>query len=138
FYRAISGTSGMNQVSPKKSVFKGKLYVLINGNSLSAAAEFASFIKEYREATFIGEEAGGNRVQNTSGIALQIGLPNSNVIAEVPIILWKMNVKIRNEGHGVKPDYWVRNSIEDEMNNKDSVKSFTYELIEKSISNNGE
>lgn len=121
----------MSNNKPKKDTYKENLYILINGSTLSAAAEFASFIKNYRKATFIGDEAGGNKVQNTSGYSLIIGLPNSKIIAAIPIILWKMNVDFKNDGHGVIPDYSVSNTIEDEINSRDGVMEFTLDLIRK-------
>ncbi len=130
FFRGIVGNDGLKMAKPKKQVYKHNLYLLTNGNTLSAAAEFASFIKYYRPAIFIGEEAGGNKFQNTSGYALQIGLPNSKLIAEIPIILWKMNVEVENDGHGIKPDYWVRNTIENEVQHTDSVLNFAIRHIQ--------
>ncbi|QKX06802.1 hypothetical protein HN014_18400 [Aquimarina sp. TRL1] len=131
YYRAFIGVDGMSNNKPKKDTYKENLYILINGSTLSAAAEFASFIKNYRKATFIGDEAGGNKVQNTSGYSLIIGLPNSKIIAAIPIILWKMNVEFKNDGHGVIPDYSVSNTIEDEINSRDGVMEFTLDLIRK-------
>jgi len=129
YYRAIAGRDGMKKLKPKKNQFKGKLYVLINGSTLSAAAEFASFIKQYREAVFIGDEAGGNKTQNTSGDWLIIGLPHSKVFAFIPYVLWKMNVTAKNDGHGVQPDYYIKNSIQEEIQGQDAVLQFTKELI---------
>lgn len=136
YYRAIAGTDGVKRTKPEKNNFKGKLYILVNGSTLSAAAEFASFIKQHRKATFIGDETGGNKVQNTSGDWLIIGLPNSKVLVFIPYVLWKMNVDFENDGHGIKPDHFVQNSIEEEINNQDKVINFTNELIKKSMANN--
>ena len=132
YYRAMIGVDGKKKVKPSKNNYSGKLYILINGSTLSAAAEFTSFIKQYRQAVFIGDEAGGNKTQNTSGYDLKIGLPNSKIIVAIPIILWKMNVAFENDGHGIKPDYFIKNSIQEEINNEDRVLNFTYEFIKKS------
>ncbi|MFD0862531.1 S41 family peptidase [Sungkyunkwania multivorans] len=137
YYRAITGSDGMKRKKPKKNYFQGELYILTNGSTLSAAAEFSSFVKQYRKATFIGDETGGNKVQNTSGDWLVIGLPNSKVYAFIPYALWKMNVRFKNDGHGIKPDHFVQNSIEQELNNEDRVVTFTYEMIKRSMANNG-
>lgn len=134
YFRA-SGSDGTKKTKARKNNFKGELYILTNGSTLSAAAEFASFVKQYRKAIFIGDEAGGNKVQNTSGDWLIIGLPNSKVLAFIPYVLWKMNVDFKNDGYGIKPDYYMQNSIEDEINNRDAITNFTYELIKKSMAN---
>ena len=136
-YRAIAGNDGMKKRKPKKNYFQGELYVLINGSSLSAAAEFASFIKQYRKATFIGDEAGGNKTQNTSGRWLILVLPNSKIYALIPFVLWKMNVNFENDGHGIKPDYYIQNSIQEEIKNEDAALQFTYELIKQSTADKG-
>ena len=133
FYRGVVRSDGMKKVKPKKQIYGGKLYVLLNGSSLSAAAEFASFIRQYRPGTFIGDEAGGNKVQNTSGYSLTIGLPHSKVIVSIPILLWKMNVSIENDGHGITPDHFVRNTIAEEIAGEDSILRFAYQLIDNSI-----
>ncbi|GAA4272050.1 S41 family peptidase [Aquimarina gracilis] len=130
-YKTTAG-DGLNVVKPKKTVYNGKLYVLLNGNSLSAAGEFASFIKQYRNAIFIGEESGGNKVQNTSGDWLKIALPNSKLVIAIPYILWKMNVNFKNDGHGIKPNYLITNTITDELNNYDRAMDFTINHIRKS------
>lgn len=131
YYRAIAGTDGMKRIKPKKEVYGGNLYILTNGSTLSAAAEFAAFVKQYRKAIFVGEETGGNKTQNTSGEWLIIGLPHSKVFAFIPFVLWKMNVDFENDGYGISPDYWVRNSIQQEIKGDDAVLDFTFELIEK-------
>ncbi len=133
YFRAIAGIDGMSKTKPKKNNFTGKLYILTNGSTLSAAAEFASFVKQYRNATFIGDETGGNKTQNTSGDWLIIVLPNSKIIAFIPYVLWKMNVNFENDGHGIRPDHFIQNSIQDEMNSVDGVQNFTHRLIKKSM-----
>ena len=48
-----------------------------------------------------------------------------------------MNIDSKNSGHGIKPNHWVRNTNENELNGEDSVMGFTLELIKKSMANNG-
>jgi C-terminal processing protease CtpA/Prc len=120
---------GMDVFSPKKDNFKGKLYILINGKSFSATGEFTSFLKNNRNVIFIGEEVGGNKVQNTSGISYIITLPYSKQKVKIPLVVWEMNVDYKNDSHGIKPDYWIRNTIGQELNDYDSVLNFTLEFI---------
>lgn len=120
---------GMDVFSPKKDNFKGKLYILINGKSFSATGEFTSFLKNNRNVIFIGEEVGGNKVQNTSGISYVITLPYSKQKVKIPLVVWEMNVDYKNDSHGIKPDYWIRNTIDQELNDYDSVLNFTLEFI---------
>jgi len=122
-------TAGSDSYQPKANNFKGNLYILTNGRSFSATGEFTSFIKNHRSAIFIGEEVGGNQFQNTSGLGYYITLPNSKLRMLIPTVLWEMNVSVTNDGHGVKPDYWVRNSIQEQVKQVDSVMDFTLRLI---------
>lgn len=46
-----------------------------------------------------------------------------------------MNVDFENDGHGVKPDHFIQNSIQEELAGEDAVLEFTYELIKKSMAN---
>ena len=62
---------------------------------------------------------------------LQLELPNSKNIAQIPIVLWEMNVKFKNTGHGVKPDHLVRASLDEFLAEKDVVMEFTLDLIGK-------
>ncbi len=129
---------GMDVYLPKENNFKGQLYVLTNGNSFSATGEFTSFIKHHRSNVFfVGVEVGGNEFQNTSGISFTITLPNSKQKVKIPLVVFEMNIDSKNSGHGIQPDHKVRNTIEDELNDKDSVMNFTYELIKKSMANKG-
>ncbi len=124
---------GMKKCKPKAPQFKGNLYILISGNTYSAAGEFASFMKSHSDAIFIGEEVGGNKFQNTSGNMHKLTLPNSGVRVTVPQILYIMNIDTANDGHGVTPDYWIRNTIKDELEGNDSVMKFSLDLIAKKI-----
>jgi hypothetical protein len=128
-YRAK--TKGSDTYSPKADHYKGKLYILTNGRSFSATGEFVSFIKHHREAVFIGEEVGGNQYQNTSGLSYFITLPNSKLRMFIPTVLWELNVNIKNDGHGVKPNYIVRNSISEELEHQDAIMNFTLQFIKK-------
>ncbi len=129
YYRAK--TKGSDVYLPKVDNYKGGLYIITNGRSFSATGEFTSFIKHHRDAVFIGEEVGGNKYQNTSGLSYFITLPNSKLRMFIPTVLWELNVDVENDGHGVKPDYVVRNTITDELERKDAVMDFVLQLIKK-------
>ncbi|WP_271785191.1 S41 family peptidase [Aquimarina algiphila] len=131
-YYSLRNDEGMTLYSPQKKVYNGNLYILTNGTSFSATGEFTSFIKDHhKEVVFIGEEVGGNKNQNTSGESFTITLPNSKLRVDIPVVLWVMNIKEANNGHGVVPDYPVRNTIQDELDGRDRVMEFTLDLIQK-------
>ena len=124
--KGIAGTKIYPPLSPR---FDGPVYVLINGSSFSATGEMTAILKEHDRVVFVGEEAGGNPVQNTSGIMLQLVLPHTKLNVTNPAVLWKMNVSFENTGHGVVPDYPVSLTIEGLLARKDEVMEFTKKLI---------
>lgn len=130
----VKNMDGTKEAKPAKDVFTGELYVLTSPNSFSATGEMTAIIKEHRDALFIGEEAGGNPNQNTSGMMLPLLLPNSKLRVTVPIILWKMNVNFTNTGHGILPDHPVRNSWQDQLDGLDRVMIYTLDLIKNGSS----
>lgn len=126
--KGVAGTKPSPPLSPR---FDGKLYILGNGRSFSATGEMSAILKEYDRGVFIGEEIGGNPVQNTSGAMLRLQLPNTDLNVVNPIVLWKMNVTFENTGHGVIPDYPVIASIDDLLQGRDAVMEFARELAQK-------
>ena len=53
---------------PNPLNYKGRLYVLINGNSFSASSLLATHLKVTKRATFVGEETGGAYNGTVAGI----------------------------------------------------------------------
>lgn len=118
------------QLSP--DLFTGKLYVLTNGFSFSATGEVVGMLKSYRkDAIFIGEETGGNPTQNTSGVMIMMSLPNSKIRVTQSLICFETNVNFENDGHGAKPDYPIKNTIEQELKGENSVMQWTLDYINK-------
>lgn len=95
--------AGLTQISPKKDAFKGKLYVLTSGATGSAAAVASAMLKNYTNATFIGEETGGTIDGPTALIVPSLTLPNSQIRVEVPFVQIHLNTKGKH-GRGVIPD----------------------------------
>lgn len=117
---------------PSTNVYTGKLYVLINGISFSATGEVAGMLKSYRkDAIFIGEETGGNPTQNTSGVMVMMSLPNSKVRVMQSLICFVTNVNFENDGYGARPDYPIKNTIEQEIKGVDGVMQWTLDFITK-------
>jgi C-terminal processing protease CtpA/Prc len=44
----------------KRNSFRGKVYILTNGMTASAGAEFASILRAHERGIFVGEETGGD------------------------------------------------------------------------------
>lgn len=127
----LKGVAGLKGSKPAKPYYSGKTYFLTNPNSFSATGEVSAILKNYDRGLFIGEEAGGNPNQNTSGIMLPLELPNSKISVLMPMILFEMNVDFKNTGRGIIPDHIIRPSFEDVIEENDPVMDFTKELIKK-------
>jgi len=119
----------LTPLQPSKPQFQGKVYVLISGWSFSASGIFTAMIKEHDRGIFIGEEAGGNPHTQIGDFAQMLILPNSGVRVNIPLLFEEWDVSFENTAHGVVPKYWVRNTIEQEIKEEDSVLDFTLNLI---------
>ncbi len=115
---------------PKENNFKGKLYVLVNGRSFSASAEFSSIVKTNNRGKFIGEECGGGYYGNTSGAETYVTLPNTQIIVRIPMVKYSMAVrKIKDNVWGIKPDYPLHITINDVVEKKDRQLDYAIKLV---------
>lgn len=90
---------------PPKNRFKGKVYVLIGGQTGSAAVFLCTALKEFTTQTkFIGEETGGGYSGFTAGRYWKLKLPNTGILTTIPLIRFVTNVKHYTNGRGLIPD----------------------------------
>jgi hypothetical protein len=117
---------------PSKPTFRGKVYILINGNSFSTTAEFLSHAHARNRATFIGEESGGGYYGNTSGPGVLLVLPNTKLQAYVPLMTYYMAVRdYKAVSRGVVPDYPVTYTIEELLEGRDKELALVLKLARK-------
>jgi hypothetical protein len=115
---------------PKINNYKGKIFILADGNSFSVSAEFASIVKTNKRGKFIGEDCGGGYVGNTSGNETNFTLPNSEIAVRIPMVKYSMAVKsIGNKVWGIRPDYPAYSNISDIINAKDGQLDYAINLI---------
>lgn len=93
-----------NRKQHSLSAFKGKLYLLINKGTFSAASLMATAIKEQIQCTTIGEETGGGRAGCDGGTVIDILLPNTLFKLKVPLQWTYSLTSAPNYGDGLKPD----------------------------------
>lgn len=117
----------------KQNAYNGKVYILTNGMTASAGAEFASILRAHKRGIFVGEETGGDYNGVNGFDRTYVRLPNSGIGVLIAgwrsIMAWKED---KNIGHGVLPDYEVSPSLEDLLSGQDTEMKFTYDLILKS------
>lgn len=118
---------------PKDNVFKGKLFVLMNGITFSSAADLVADLKKTTEAVFIGEETGGTFEGPTGGDNIVIQLPNSKIMVRIsPNIQMGYMYQKHPIGRGVLPTYPVSYTINDIVEGKDLEMELAMKLIKES------
>lgn len=104
-----------------KFAFRGHIYVLINGRTYSAGSSLARYLKEYANATLIGEESGTRYEGFAAGSKEEVTLPNLPLTIGIPRyhILYPESQKQTTRNRGVLPDYEISYSFEDIAQHKD-------------------
>lgn len=117
---------------PSPLQFQGHLYILIDGHSFSASAEFASVVHYHRRAIFIGEETGGAYYGNNAGDFLKLTLPHTKLRVNIPIRRYVMAVgDYPYKTRGIIPDYEIEPAIDDVLSDRDKIMEFTMNHIRK-------
>ncbi|HJZ69181.1 MAG TPA: S41 family peptidase, partial [Blastocatellia bacterium] len=99
---------GVAEQPPGKYPFMGKVFVLIDGNTFSTAADFCAVTHHLKRATFIGEETGGGYYGNNSGMQTVLTLPNTKMKVRVPMYeYWNAVPGYDGKRRGTRPDYQV-------------------------------
>jgi hypothetical protein len=123
------------EYQPKSPAYKGKLYLLINENTASAASHFASLIKAYaRDVTIIGVETVGGYYEHNGHIGLVYELPNTKIKSKFSVVYVVHDAPHKPdqpEGRGIMPDHEVWPLLEDFLNNRDTQMEFVLEQIDR-------
>ncbi|AEI50051.1 S41 family peptidase [Runella slithyformis] len=115
----------------KKFGFKGKVYLLTNGGSFSAAAIFASIIQQYNpRAVSIGRETGGGQYGCNAFISPYVTLPNTKAKVRIPMFKIVLHLPGHDKGRGVMPDIPVEYTYRDVVKTKDLDMDKVYELTQ--------
>jgi hypothetical protein len=109
--------------------FKGKVYVLANHNSYSATTAFLGAIKDYGIGTIIGTESGDNPTEFGNNYYFE--LPNTRLLCHSSATFMVRPSGGTDMTHGVIPDYYIEQTIEDTNNNIDTALEYTLRLINK-------
>lgn len=107
--KKIDGTiyyrlSSSKEHKPNPENYKGKLYVLINGNSFSATSILSTQLKATHRATFVGQETGGAYNGTVAGIFKGYELPNSKVLMRIGMMQIETFYHTEPDGFGVPVD----------------------------------
>ena len=106
---------------PKDYFFSGKIYLLVNGGTFSAASLLASRMSSLPNVEIVGEETGGDYNGTVAGILPVYTLPNSKIKWRLGL----MHIKTINQrslkGRGVMPDKSLQPTVSDIILKKDTV-----------------
>ncbi|MGC4129440.1 MAG: S41 family peptidase [Bergeyella sp.] len=116
---------------PKKTVFKGEIYVLVNGSSFSASSIISSKLKNDKIALIVGEETGGANDGTVAGRYSSQKLPNSKMYLPIGLMLIQPEINFSHTQKGVIPDMEIIPSLNDVLEKKDIQLKWVMDDIEK-------
>ena len=122
-----------HRVKPRKNSFDGKLIVLINSSSFSAATITGSILKSNGRAILMGQEAGGNYHETYAGLFSMIGLRRTGFKVRMPHLLIPAAVNESRQPFGktLQPDIFVPVTIEDVFDPRDRMLLQALELSDR-------
>jgi hypothetical protein len=112
----------------KKNHFDGNTYILIGGNTFSAATLFAKALVDQPKVVVIGEETGGGAYGNTAWLIPDVTLPNTKVRFRLPLFRLVIDTNAQ-KGRGVMPKVEAGPSVDAIRKNEDYKMSKVIEMI---------
>ncbi|OGX81260.1 S41 family peptidase [Hymenobacter glacialis] len=98
-----AATAGKQQPY-RQDYFRGKVVVVIDGGTFSAASNFAASLRAQRRITVVGQESGGAEAGANGGIISSITLPQTQLVLQLPHFRL-LSACVRPQlGRGVRPD----------------------------------
>jgi C-terminal processing protease CtpA/Prc len=115
----------------RKNHFNGKVYVLTNGLTFSAASLFCNAVKGQPNIKLAGEETGGGWYGNSGIMIPDITLPNTKLKVRLPFFRLVQYQHIATKGTGVIPDIFIGPNPKDLLDRVDTKLKVVKEIIEK-------
>ena len=120
-------------VEPKQNVFSGTVYLLISPRTASAATLFGAAVAGNTTNTIIiGEETLGGYYGHNGILPISYVLPKSKISFGFSVVNLDQNVPQKTNqpfGSGIRPNFEIKQSYADFLNNEDTVMKFTMNLI---------
>ncbi len=119
---------------PDKDAFRGNVYVLTGGGTVSAATYFATLVQKNKRGSIIGKETGSGEQSTTAAWFLYYMMPKTKSVLTVPMSeLYFFNASSDN-GRGVIPDKEIplEKFLEYVQVSKDPELTYSLELIHSS------
>lgn len=125
FFSSIKNPSSPYYVKPNRPVFKGRVYVLADWTSGSAAALLAALLQDNGMATIIGTSVGNNPTGPTTFTPFT--LPETKAAGSIASTYLVRPDSTKPEV--LQPDFWVEPSLEDLLTGQDPAWEKALELI---------
>jgi len=110
----------INVWKPDPIHFSGKVFVVTNESTFSAASWLALLVKYSGRGKVVGDETGGGAVSGNGFRMLRYRLPESGIVLNFPYVhIVYSTYSGKNMGRGVMPDYWIPDTYESFIDNKD-------------------
>ncbi|MEN9337092.1 MAG: hypothetical protein RLZZ500_2079 [Bacteroidota bacterium] len=110
---------GSRPVDPAPQAYTGKLMVLINGGSFSAACIESVALKQRPNTQFVGEETGGAYNGTVAGIMPLVRLPHSRIVVRLGLMHVQPVAQTDQDGRGIFPDKEIIPTTDDRVKAKD-------------------
>ncbi|MCP4521473.1 MAG: hypothetical protein GY827_07245 [Cytophagales bacterium] len=111
-------------------IYKNNLYVLVNDGSYSTSIQLAALLQYHKRAAIVGKNTGGIANYCNAYHFVQYSLPNTHTSGIIPIFKVPLGVEL-SDTKGIIPDYYVPNTIQDVIQEKDVQLEFILEKIEE-------
>jgi C-terminal processing protease CtpA/Prc len=112
----------------KSNRFAGNVYILAGPKAYSAATMFVAMAKCYSNSIIIGEETGQPLISN--GDISRYKLPNSGMYIYTSLSIYYLPCA-ENKYDGVKPDYEIKLTHQDLLNDADKYLEFAIKLVKQ-------
>ena len=117
FFCGVTDPGSPYYVAPNRPVFSGKIIVLANQNTGSAASLLAGLLQDNRLAVIVGTTTANNPTGPTGMTPLR--LPRSGIIVSLPTDY--LERALPSNGDILQPDYWIENSVADVSAGRDAA-----------------
>ena len=101
--------------------FRGKVVVLVDGGTFSAASNLTASLRAQRRITVVGEETGGGEAGCSGGNISDLELPQTHLVLQFPHFRMLTACSHPQLGRGVRPDVEVVPTPRQKANHTDAV-----------------
>ena len=125
FFGEVTNPRSHYYVPPDRPVFSGRIIVLANQNTGSAAADLTQLMQDNELAVIVGTTTHNNPTGPT--VMTPVKLPRSGILISLPSEYRERAVPAN--GEILRPDYWVENSVTDVRTGRDAAFEKALELF---------